>query len=52
MVATYIFIKKLFNLQVITMTALRMISKEKKIDKLKEEKYELERKLKEKDSNN
>ncbi|KKK74349.1 hypothetical protein LCGC14_2884660, partial [marine sediment metagenome] len=48
LVATYIFIKKLLNLQGITITALRMRSKDKKIQKLKEEKEELERKLKEK----
>ena len=51
LVATYIFIKKLLNLQGITITALRMRSKDKKIQKLKEEKEELERQLKEKDSN-
>lgn len=47
LVATYIFIKKLLNLQGITITALRMRSKDKKIQKLKEEKEELERQLKE-----
>jgi len=51
LVATYIFIKKLLNLQGITITALRMRSKDKKIQKLKEEKEELEKQLKEKDSN-
>ena len=51
LVATYIFIKKLLNLQGITITALRMRSKDKKIQKLKEEKEELERQLKEKDTN-
>jgi len=51
LVATYIFIKKLVNLQGITITALRMKSKDKKIQKLKEEKEDLEKKLKEKDSN-
>lgn len=51
LVATYIFIKKLLNLQGITITALRMRSKDKKIQKLKEEKEELENQLKEKDSN-
>ncbi|MBY8986498.1 MAG: hypothetical protein KGD65_15610 [Candidatus Lokiarchaeota archaeon] len=51
LVATYIFIKKLLNLQGITITALKMKSKDKKISKLKEEKEELERQLKEKDSN-
>ncbi len=50
LVATYIFIKKLVNLQGITVTALRMKSKDKKIQKLKEEKDELERKLQEKNT--
>ena len=49
LVATYIFIKKLVNLQGITLTSLKMRSKDKKIDKLKEEKQELERQLKEKE---
>ncbi|MHA2009310.1 MAG: hypothetical protein ACXABO_18315 [Promethearchaeota archaeon] len=51
LVATYIFIKKLLNLQGITITALRMKSKDKKIQKLKEEKEELEKQLKEKEFN-
>ncbi len=51
LMATYIFIKKLLNLQGITITALRMRNKDKKIQKLKEEKEELERKLQEKNPN-
>ncbi len=51
LVATYIFIKKLLNLQGITITALKMRSKDKKIQKLKEEKEDLERKLQEKNTN-
>ena len=51
LVATYIFIKKLLNLQGINITALKMRSKDKKIQKLKEEKEELEKQLKEKDTN-
>ncbi|MCK4286803.1 MAG: hypothetical protein KAX18_11400, partial [Candidatus Lokiarchaeota archaeon] len=50
LVATYIFIKKLLNLQGITITALKMKSKDKKIQKLKEDKEELERKLQEKNT--
>lgn len=50
--ATFIFIKKLLNLQGITITALKMKSKDKKIQKLKEEKEVLEKQLKEKNSNN
>ncbi|MFX1454417.1 MAG: hypothetical protein ACFFDB_03495 [Promethearchaeota archaeon] len=50
LVATYIFIRKLLNLQGITINTLKMRSKDKKIQKLEEEKEELERKLKEKDS--
>jgi len=50
--ATYIFIKKILNLQGITITGLKIKSKDKKIEKLKEEKEELERQLKEKKSNN
>ncbi|MFX1329001.1 MAG: hypothetical protein ACFE91_12820 [Promethearchaeota archaeon] len=50
--ATFIFIKKLLNLQGITITALKMKSKDKKLQKLKEEKEALEKQLKEKNTNN
>lgn len=50
--ATFVFIKKLLNLQGITITALKMKSKDKKIQKLKEEKEALEKQLKEKNTNN
>jgi len=49
--ATFIFIKKILNLQGITISGLKIQLKDKKIEKLKEEKEELERKLKEKNSN-
>ncbi len=49
--ATFIFIRKILNLQGFTITGLKMKQKDKKIKKLEEEKEELEKKLKEKNSN-
>ncbi len=49
--ATFIFIKKLLNLQGITISGLKVQLKDKKIERLEQEKEELEKKLKEKDSN-
>ncbi len=49
--ATFIFIKKILNLQGITISGLKIQLKDKKIERLEQEKEELEKKLKEKDSN-
>lgn len=49
--ATFIFIKKILNLQGITISGLKVQLKDKKIERLEQEKEELEKKLKEKDSN-
>lgn len=49
--ATFIFIRKILNLQGFTITGLKMKQKDKKIKKLEEEKEELEEKLKQKNSN-
>ncbi len=46
--ATFIFIKKILNLQGITISGLKIQLKDKKIERLKQEKEELERKLEEK----
>ena len=50
-IATFIFIKKILNLQGITIRGLKIQLKDKKIERLEQEKEELEKKLKEKDSN-
>ncbi|MFO8017161.1 MAG: hypothetical protein R6U96_00875 [Promethearchaeia archaeon] len=47
-IATFIFVKKLLNLQGITLRALKMWRKEKKIDQLTQEKEQLKRQLEEK----
>ncbi|NGX49745.1 MAG: hypothetical protein K940chlam5_01349, partial [Candidatus Anoxychlamydiales bacterium] len=49
--ATFIFIKKILNLQGITIRGLKIQLKDRKIEKLEQEKEELEKKLKEKESN-
>ena len=49
--ATFIFIKKILNLQGITISGLKIQLKDKKIERLEQEKEELEKKLKEKNSN-
>ncbi|MFX1574064.1 MAG: hypothetical protein ACFFB0_15075 [Promethearchaeota archaeon] len=49
--ATFIFIKKVLNLQGITISGLKIQLKNKKITRLKKEKEELEKQLKEKNSN-
>jgi hypothetical protein len=50
LLATLLFIKKTLNLQGVTFQKLKMDIKEKKIEKLEEEKKELKRKLEEKGS--
>ncbi|MFW5895202.1 MAG: hypothetical protein ACOCT9_00510 [archaeon] len=47
-IATFIFVKKLLNLQGITLQALKMRRKEKKIDQLTQEKQQLKKQLEEK----
>ena len=49
--ATFIFIKKILNLQGITISGLKIQLKDKKIERLEQEKEELEKKLKEKEEN-
>lgn len=49
--ATFIFIKKILNLQGVTIRGLKIQLKDRKIERLEQEKEELEKKLKEKDSN-
>ncbi|MFW9902232.1 MAG: hypothetical protein ACFFDY_13280 [Candidatus Thorarchaeota archaeon] len=49
-VATFIFIKKILNLQGITISGLKVELKDRKIDRLEQEKEELKRKLKEKEA--
>ncbi len=49
--AAFIFIKKILNLQGITISGVKIQLKDKKIEKLQKEKEELERQLKEKSSN-
>lgn len=49
--ATFIFIKKILNLQGITISGIKVQLKDKKIERLEQEKEELEKKLKEKEEN-